>query len=248
MTAFERLQEDTIQNNLLRALKMDDWVKLSPLLREWQAEPGAVLHRPGDEVQFAYFPRGASLISYLVVLQDGRAIETAMVGREGAIGGFVSQGRLPAYTRAEVQCGGDFFRVGLREPEEIKSNSPSVRSLFARYADCLLSQIFQSVACNATHSIEQRTAKWLLAAVERTGDTDILLTQEQMAAMLGVGRSYLSRVIAQLKEKGVIEARRSRICVSDPQRLEAAACECTRSVSRHFDEVLRGVYPHGDDH
>src|SRR5690606_28034070 len=130
---------------------------------------GTVLHEPGENVRFAYFPRGASLISYLVILNDGRAIETGLVGREGAVGGIVSQGRLPAYSRAEVQLGGAFYRIDLHHLEEAKARSLTLRYLFARYADCLMAQIFQSVACNAAHSIEQRTAKWLLAAVERTG-------------------------------------------------------------------------------
>jgi hypothetical protein len=76
---------DPVGNNLLRALRLDDWNILQPRLEECSAGAGTVLHDPGDTVRFAWFPRGASLISYLVVLQDGRAIETALVGREGAV-------------------------------------------------------------------------------------------------------------------------------------------------------------------
>jgi len=234
---------DPIGNNLLRALRLDDWAILEPRLEEWSAPTGVILHAPGDTVRFAYFPRGSSLISYLVVLGDGRAIETALVGREGAVGGIVSQGRLPAYARAEVQLGGSFFRIDLHRLEEAKARSPTLRYLFARYADCLMAQVFQSVACNAAHSIEQRTAKWLVAALERTGAEDVALTQEQLAAMLGVGRSYLSRVIQDLRHRRVIETRRGRICVRDVGGLRALACECNNCVAKHFDAVLKGVYP-----
>lgn len=234
---------DAIGNNLLRALRIDDWEILGPRLEEWSAPTGMLLHEPGDTVRFAYFPRESSLISYLVVLSDGRAIETALVGREGAVGGIVSQGRLPAYSKAEVQLGGAFYRIDLQHLEEAKSRSLTLRHLFARYADCLMAQVFQSVACNAAHSIEQRTAKWLLAAIERTGEPEMALTQEQLAAMLAVGRSYLSRVIQDLKHRGVIETRRARIGVRDVEGLRALACECNTCASRHFDEVLKGVYP-----
>jgi CRP-like cAMP-binding protein len=179
----------------------------------------------------------------LVVLGDGRAIETALVGREGAVGGIVSQGRLPAYARAEVQLGGSFYRIDLHDLEEAKTRSPTLRYLFARYADCLMAQIFQSVACNAAHTIEQRTAKWLLAAIERTGAVDVALTQEQLAAMLAVGRSYLSRVIQDLRSRSVIETRRRHIGVLSVDGLRSLACECNACVSHHFDDVLRGVYP-----
>jgi CRP-like cAMP-binding protein len=234
---------DPIGNNLLRALRIEDWAILQPLLEEWSAPTGTVLHEPGDTVRFAYFPRGSSLISYLIVLSDGRAIETVLVGREGAIGGIVSQGRLPAYARAEVQLGGSFFRIDLHQLEEAKSHSLSLRHLFARYADCLMAQVFQSVACNAAHSIEQRTAKWLLAALDRTGASEVALTQEQLAAMLGVGRSYLSRVIHDLRQRAVIGTRRGRIGVRSIDGLRSLACECNTAVSRHFDDVLKGVYP-----
>lgn len=240
-----RTQEvsDPIGNNLLRALRPDDWAMLEPKLEEWSAPTGTLLHEPGDTVRCAYFPRGSSLVSYLVVLSDGRAIETALVGREGAVGGIVSQGKLPAYARAEIQLGGSFFRIDLNHLEEVKSRSPTLRYLLARYADCLMAQVFQSVVCNAAHSIEQRTAKWLLDAIDRTGAADVALTQEQLAVMLGVGRGYLNRVIHDLRERGVIETRRARIGVRDVDRLRSLACECNTAVGRHFHDVLKGVYP-----
>ncbi len=234
---------DLLGNNLLRALRPTDWSLLQDDLEQWSAAGGCILHEPGDVVYHAYFPCDSSLVSYLVVLGDGRAIETALVGREGAVGGIVSQGRLPAYARAEVQIGGSFLRIDLRRLEDLKSRSPSLRYLFARYADCLMAQIFQSVACNAAHSIEQRTAKWLLAAIERTGKIDLELTQEHLAAMLGVGRSYLSRVIHDLRLRQMIETRRGRIAVNSIEKLRPLACECNAAVSHHFEEVLSGVYP-----
>ncbi len=127
------------------------------------------------------------------------------------------------------------------QPVKLRTGSGDIVSVL--YADCLMAQVFQSVACNAAHSIEQRTAKWLLAAAERTGAEDIALTQEQLAAMLGVGRSYLSRVIHDLRGRGVIETRRGRIGIRNGNGLRLLACECNSSVNRHFDDVLKGVYP-----
>lgn len=97
---------DPIGNNLLRALRADDWEILKPMLEDWYAPSGTVLHKPGDTVRFAYFPCQASLISYLVGLKDGRSIETALVGREGAIGGIVSQGALASLCAGRGPEGG----------------------------------------------------------------------------------------------------------------------------------------------
>lgn len=248
MDAVQRVAKkmsDIEGNNLLRALSSRDLTLIRAGLEEWSGTSGTILHQPGDKVRFAYFPRGASLISYLVILDDGHAIETALIGREGAAGGIVSHGHLPAYTRAEVQLGGTFYRIDLGRLEEIKRRSLTLRHLFDRYADCLMAQIFQSVACNAAHSIEQRTAKWLLAAAERTGTRDLALTQEELSSMLAVGRSYLNRVMGDLKRRQVVRTNRGRITICNVDRLRGLACGCNRSVCRHFEEVLKGVYPTG---
>ncbi len=238
---------DGTGNNFLRALRPSDLALLQPLLTEWTGETGTILYEPGDVVRQVYFPCGPSLISFLVVLEDGRAVETAMVGREGAVGGIVSQGRLPAYARAQVQFSGKFLRMESSALEEAKLQSLTLRHLFARYADCVMAQTFQAVACNALHTIEQRTAKWLAAAMVRTGDHEVPLTQEQLASMLGVGRSYISRVLQSLKQRGILQTRRGRLCVNDRRVLEGLACDCNEAVERHFEEVLRGVYPVEDE-
>jgi CRP-like cAMP-binding protein len=234
---------DGAGNNLLRALRPYDMLLLQPHLHEWNGDNGKVLYEPGDAVHWVYFPTGPSMISYLVVLEDGQAIETALIGREGAVGGIVSQGRLPAYSRAVVQFPGSFLRIESSALEEAKLQSLSLRHLFARYADCVMAQIFQSVACNAAHSIEQRTAKWLLSAIARTGGHEIPLKQDQLASMLGVGRSYISRVIQSLKIRGLIETKRGALCIRDLDALARLGCGCNDAVREHFDEVLSGVYP-----
>lgn len=234
-------------NNLLRHLGDEDWNILQPELEEWSAPTGAVLHHPGDTVQFVYFPCGQSLISYLVILADGRAIETVLIGREGACGGIISQGTFPAYAQAEVQKGGSFLRIAVPQLEDAKTRSLNIRHLFARYADCLMAQVFQSVACNAAHTIEQRAAKWLVAASTRTGVADVALTQEQLASMLGVGRSYLNRVTRNMQAQGLIQTRRGSIAITNMRALRACQCECNRMVVRHFEEVLTGIYPTESD-
>ncbi|QFR33998.1 Crp/Fnr family transcriptional regulator [Ancylobacter sp. TS-1] len=234
-------------NNLLGALRPSDFGLLRAHLRRFDRAAGSVLYEPGDDVRNVYFPCGQALVSFMVPLEDGRQVEITTIGREGAVGGIVSQGRLPAFARAVVQVSGPLLRLDCAELDRAKAASPPLRNLFARYADCLLAQVFQSVACNATHDIEQRTAKWLLAAFDRTGEEDLRLTQEQLAAMMGVGRSYISRVIRQMQEAGAVEPRRGRLRIRDGERLGAISCGCHRSVRRHFDDVLSGVYPNGNE-
>lgn len=220
---------------------------LLPHMKEMVANRGLVLYEPGDDVTNTYFPCEQTLVSFLVQLEDGRGVETALIGREGAVGGIVSQGRLPAYCRAVTQFPGRLLYIESLRLEEAKMASVNLRHLFARYSDCLLAQVFQSVACNATHTIEQRAAKWLVAALDRTGDHVIPLNQEQLAGMLGVGRSYVAKVIGTFKARGVLETMRGKLCIQSIDKLKALSCECSELVDHHFETVLSGVYPHDLD-
>ena len=231
-------------NNLLRRLNVSDFALLEPHLSHDESPAGGLLYNPGDDVDTVHFPCGPSLASFMVPSEDGRDVETILVGREGAVGGIVSQGYLPAYSRIMVKFGGPFVRLQVRKLEAAKLKSATLRNVFARYADCLLAQIFQATACNAIHSIEQRTAKWIISAMERTNGEDVVpLTHEQLATLLGVGRSYTSRVIQTFKAEGVLETRRGSILIRNRDALRIRACLCNESVKNHFEEVLRGVYP-----
>jgi hypothetical protein len=235
--------QDRPYNNLLRRFSDADFGLIESDLDTTTGENDDLLYNPGDDVETVHFPCGASLASYLVPNEDGRDVETILVGREGAVGGIVSHGHLPAYTRIVVKVGGPFVRLRVSRLEAAKAKSPTLNNLFARYADCMLAQVFQSTACNAIHSIEQRTAKWIVSAMERTGSDLVPLTHEQLSTMLGVGRSYASRVIQTFKAEGVLETRRGAILVRNRNALALRGCQCNDAVKRHFEEVLQGVYP-----
>lgn len=230
-------------NNLLNHMRQSDYDLLAPNLKPFHSAANAILYHHGDDVGMVYFPCGNTLVSFLISTEEAGSVETIMIGREGAVGGIVSQGRLPAYSQIMVQHGGDFMTLPVGALDKAKQASRSLDNLFARYADCLLAQIFQSTACNAAHSIEKRTAKWILSAVDRTGELEVSLTQERLASMLGVGRSYISRVIKRLKQDNILKVQRGRITILDPERLAGRSCACDREVHQHFDLILAGVYP-----
>jgi CRP-like cAMP-binding protein len=135
------------------------------------------------------------------------------------------------------------LRIDSERLEELKAESPSLRDMISRYADCLLAQVLQSVACNVLHSLEPRFCRWLLHIHDRTGGSDVPLTQELLAEMLGVQRTTVTAVAAALQAKGLIETQRGRTKVQDRAGLEAAACSCHAAVVEHFNRVLPGVYP-----
>lgn len=242
MTAIAKA-DGSIGNNLIDSLRPRERALLVGRLHLWCGAVGKVVQTPGDRVEWAYFPLDRAMVSYRVTFSDGREVETALIGREGAIGGIVSRGHLPAFALAVVQFEGCFGRIPLNDLEALKAQEPRIDALFNRYADCLVAQIFQAGACNASHTIEQRAAKWLAAACDRTGSDELTLTQDQLAGLLGIGRSYTSRILGRFKAEEIVETRRGRVRVRDRDGLIAAACDCDAAVRRHFEIVLKGVYP-----
>jgi CRP-like cAMP-binding protein len=228
-------------NRLLAALSARDFAVLDPHLELVSLPRGKVLFEPGDEVTTTYFPCHRTMASLLIVTRDGREVEAATIGREGAVGGIVSEGHKPAFGRAVVQIGGEALAINTSHLEAAKTGSARFGDLFSRYADALLAQMMQSVACNALHRTEERCARWLLATHDRAGGKMVHLTQEALAEMLGVQRTTVTAVTGVLQERGLIRTHRGRVEVLDRPGLERAACECYRAVEDHFTRLLPEV-------
>lgn len=230
-------------NRLLEALGEADLGLLKPGLVPLELIRGATLFEPGDDVLHTYFPQAAGMVSLVIIMPDGKIAEAATVGREGAVGGMISLGHKPAFARAVVQIQGPALRIETDRIEEAKHNSVRFRDVFARYADCLLAQVLQSVCCNVLHTLEARCCRWLLTTQDRVGSPELPMTQEFLAEILGVQRTTVTAVAGSLQSRGVISYQRGRIKVLDRTRLAASACSCHAAVQGHFDRVLPGVYP-----
>ena len=210
-------------NRLLQQVQSPDDKRIGRYLEHIDLERGETLFEPGDPVEHVYFPCAGTIISLMIATANGHAVEVLSIGCEGAAGGVVSRGLLPAYTHAVAKIGGPSLRI-------------SVTRL----------QVLQLVACNALHALEARCARWLLTVEERLGSNELPITQEELAGSLGVQRSYASRVLQNLQAEGMIKMTRGRITIVDRDRLMQTCCECYAAVRDHFERVLAGVYP-GDE-
>jgi CRP-like cAMP-binding protein len=228
------------KNELLQRLNAHDFELLAPHLQSVELPANHILHHAGDSIAVVHFPCGPAFVSFAVPVEDDREVESLLVGREGAVGLPFGRGPSLAYARVVVKVGGTVLRLPLRALEQAQLRSASLQDLFARYAACQLAQLLQTAACNAAHSIEQRAAKWIIAAQEHLGGDEIPLTHEQLAGMLGVSRSYASRVIQMLKARRILATRRGAILILDGPALGASACACSVAVKKHFRETLGG--------
>lgn len=237
--ADENVRRRWSANRLLAAVPETDRAMLERHAQFVELAQGQVLFEPEEDVVITHFPLTGTMAALIVVLEDGRTAEAASIGREGAIGGIVSAGHKPAFTRAVIQIAGPAFRIETARVELAKQRSSVVRDLFDRYADVLLAQVLQSVVCNAFHPMRQRLARWLLMTQDRIGSNELPLTQEYLAQMLGVHRATVIRVARLLQNDGVIRSARGRLTVVNRAKLEKASCECFDAVARHYERILR---------
>lgn len=234
---LSEIDEAFAGNRLLSTFAPDARALIEPFGTVVRLHAGEVVASRGDEVMATLFPAGSTTISMTIELSDGRTVETALIGRRGAVGGVISCGHAPAFARAAVLVGGPALRVPMQALEDAKRRSSFIANLFCRFSDYLFAQAMQSVACNAFHSIEQRAARWLLHAQDRAGDR-IELTQEDFAGLLGVQRTTVNAVIRSLQDEALVATGRGVVQVADRAGLKRRACECYQRLEDHYAAVI----------
>lgn len=214
---------------------------VSPHLVCATLDKGAVLYEPGDLVETIYFPDDA-VLCLMTLLQSGEAIESAVVGREGAIGLGTATAPRRAISRTLVQAGGQVWRAPAEPLRSVWMRAPSARDLGGRHTEAVFAQMAQSVACNALHSVEARFARWLLVRRDRVDTRVLTLTQEAAADNLGVQRTTVTVVARAMQSAGLIRYSRGMVEILDRAGLEGRACECYGAVRRAYERLLPGAF------
>jgi CRP-like cAMP-binding protein len=234
---LDALDQAFTGNRLLTTFDREARALVEPAASIIHLEPGDEVLRRGEHVASSLFPFGPTMVALVIDVSASRSIEVASIGREGAVGGIVSCGHAPAFSRATVLVPGPALRVPMPALEDAKQRSGFIKNLFCRYSDYLLAQTMQNVACNAFHSIPQRAARWLLHAQDRAGDR-IELTQEAFAGLLGVQRTTINAVVAELSAEALVATGRGTVHVLDRVGLKRRSCECYGVLEEHFTAVI----------
>jgi CRP-like cAMP-binding protein len=224
----------SLDNKLLASLPRGDFDRLLPYLSTLPLAQGVVLSESGDEVDQIYFPH-FGMISLLAVLRDGKAIETATVGREGVVGAMAGLGIYRSMVRVVVQMPMACSKISAPHFRTIAATSDAVRNLSIRYNEVLLSQARITAACNALHSIEARFCRWLLQCADRAASDVVPLTQEFLAEMLGVRRTSVTEVASKVQSAGAISYSRGVIKILDRTTLSRLSCECYETLVDQSD-------------
>jgi CRP-like cAMP-binding protein len=240
-SAAAAIPRDALQaqerNGLLRALSPEAYARLLPHLEPVDLGIGQVLWRPDEPIHAVYFPRTA-VCSILTPLADEAPVESATVGREGMVGVPVVLDAPATHSQTLAQIAGAAARVDAAHFRAWLPVADGAFPLLLRYAQVLLEQTAQSVACNRRHEMDERCARWLLATHDRVGGDAFTLTHEFLAAMLGVRRASVTVAAGMLQQAGLIRYSRGRVTILDRERLEEASCECYRVVRTQHARLL----------
>lgn len=228
------------QNYLLAALPTADFDPLAAHLELVPMRLGQMLYEPGGQLQHAYFPTSA-IISLHYVMESGASAETAGVGNEGMLGVSLFMGGDTTPSSAVVQTAGHAYRLERRLLKQEFERGGPLQRLLLRYTQALLTQIAQTAVCNRHHSVQQQLCRWLLLTLDRLPGSELVMTQELVASMLGVRREGITQAAGDLQRAGYISYRRGHIAVLDRAGLEAHSCECYAVVRKEMKRLLSDV-------
>jgi CRP-like cAMP-binding protein len=225
-----------VANKILLSIPEDEFLAIGPHLEPIALPRHCILHEPSEKLNFVYFPN-AGLVSLVVAMEDGKTVEAAVVGNEGAAGvpSAVCLARSPL--REVVQIAGEGFRVKVSTLQDVLKLAPEFQMRLSRYAVIQGIQVAQTAACNRLHDVEQRLARWLLMAQDRVDGGSILITHDFLATMLGTDRPSVSLAAGVLQRKKNIEYTRGAVKILSRKKLEGSACECYGVIQQFNTEI-----------
>ena len=224
-------------NHLLASLPSDESKRWLPLLEPIDLPLGDVLYESGKTLDYVYFPTTA-IVSLLYVMENGASAEIAVVGNEGIVGVSLFMGGGSTPSRGVVQSAGKGFRLAAVSMKDEFDRAGPVMHLLLRYTQALITQMAQTAVCNRHHSLDQQLCRWLLVSLDRLQGSELRMTQDLIANMLGVRREGVTEAALRLQTAGLIQYARGHIKVLDRPGLEKRTCECYAVVKKEYDRLL----------
>ena len=225
------------KNRLLAALPQDVSQKLLPHLQLVALPQEQIIYVSGENYKHAYFPLN-SMISSVLILEDGSTTEIGTIGNEGMIGLPLILGTAYTNSAAVVQVGGYSYKIAAQYLQQELDRQGAFKELLMHYIQARIIQLGQTAACNRHHRLEQRFARWLLAVRDSVNSDRFRLTHEFISQMLGVGRPRVTEIAGQFQKAGIIKYNRGFVEILDNPQLEATACECYPIIYQQFSRLL----------
>jgi CRP-like cAMP-binding protein len=236
-------------NSVLDALPRAEYRRLLPHLELVALPFGKVVAEVGERVTHAYFPTTA-ILSLVTMLEGHPAGEVAVVGHNGMLGISLlleGEGAMQPLRSAFVQRPGHAYRLPAVVLVKELSGSEEFRQLLLRYLQALVTHFGQIAVCNRHHRIAERLSRWLLTRLDLSPPgSEIEITHEQLAKLLGVRREGVTAAAHSLQRAGAIRVQRACITVLDRSKLEQRVCECYAVIRTEYARLIAAGH-HRDD-
>jgi CRP-like cAMP-binding protein len=238
MNAYEPFPSGA-DNLLLRRLDEPMMAALHRVGTQRSLARGDVLFGSSKPFSSVFFPT-SGMISVVIVMRDGARIETHTIGREGFVGGPFVRPRRQFVQNLEALCQmpSEGMSVDVDAFARFVAEDETLAAIVDQFNQLIVGQIAQSAACNRLHQLEERLARWLLHAHDRSGTAELPLTHEFLSEMLGVRRETVSLAVGKLEDSGVVGHRRGHISIEDRGGLEARSCECYSVIRSELDALI----------
>ncbi len=227
----------SISNRLLVALPPEDLDFLRPHLEPVLLPHKQTLSEPNAPINHVHFVQ-EGMVSLVQPLENGAMIEVGMIGNEGFVGVPVLLGADTSPLEAMVQIPGSALRMQSSALREQAGRSSALLGLLLRYVQALHTQVSLTAACNGRHTLPERLARWLLTARDRATSDRMPLSHEFLAMMLGVRRAGVTVAVGTLKAAALIGNTHGQVTIIDRKGLEAACCECYRTVRNEYQRLV----------
>lgn len=223
------------RNHLLAALPRENYERLLPYLEPVALPRGWTVHGAGDPDKYLYFLT-EGIVSRAYVTESGASAGFALTGIALILGGD----SMP--TQAVVQCPGRAYRLGAGVLKRKFEHDGPLQHLLLRYVQALIAQTGQIAACNRHHSMEQQLCRWMLSSLDRSASSELTITHELIAQMLGVRREGITDTVGKLQRAGAVRSSRGHIFILDRPRLEARVCSCYSAIKREYGRLIPGKH------
>lgn len=225
------LDQSSVKNRLLTAMKPGDFAALSPHLLLVELPRSQNLVFPERRIEHCWFI-DEGIASLVATSSDGHETEAGIVGWEGMVDLAIILGADRSPLRCFMQVGGRGYRVPVALLRGRMDASSELRSLLNQYAYGCFVDVAETALANASFTVEERLARWLLMCADRLGRNHVPLTHEILAVMLNVRRAGVTLALHSLETAGLLEARRGIITIVDRLALERLAHDVYRPIAR----------------
>lgn len=222
--------QDSIKNKLLAGMLPSDFALLAPDLSHVDLYRGDVLVFPGQKIEHSWFVEDG-IVSLVTTSSEGHEAEAAIIGYEGMVDVATVLGAVELPLRCNVQIPGYGWRMPAQALAAACQSSETLRAALNRFTFTLVTQIANTALANASFSIEERLARWLLMCSDRLPGQEIAITHEFLSLMLNVRRAGVTMAIQSLQSAGFVELRRGRIMITNRPGLEELAKDAYSGVA-----------------